>query len=242
MSFWLDWWLLIVEGIIIVFFVQILLPKIGIKFNKYNMKWAKWTLYIIWLGIFYILSVGLFCGFTMGGQSGGVQVGPTFLAELNDRFFGIAQWFYSPYYVLHPAANSTEFMFSSGQEWIRSGLGMEFYDLTGLTQHPFALFLGIIVFCSYPFWLKLGVWLGELMFGSCIGKKGMWEMGWIVFMIVTIIAASIIGPLSVQNSLVTQWIPTIASSVNIALATICLDLVIAVVCIGDFFLILRNKK
>jgi hypothetical protein len=178
----------------------------------------------------------------MGRQSGGIQVGPTFLANLNDWFFGIAQWFYSPYYILNPAANSTEFMYSSGQVWLREALGISFYNLSGLTQHPFALFLGIIVFCSYPLWLKLGVWLGELMFGSSIGKKGMWEMGWMVFMIITIVAASVLAPLSIQNSIVSQWSPGLSPGANIIIATILLDLTITLVCIGDFVLILRKKK
>jgi hypothetical protein len=241
MSLWLDWWWLIGFGMGIVFVVQVAFPKIGIKFNRYNTQWMKWILYFVFLGVFYMLSLSLFAGFTLGPMNGGIPRGPAFLGEINDKFFAIIKAFYAPYFEMYPNADSTEFMFSSGQVWIRERFGIEFNNLTELAAHPFALFLAIIGLCLYPLWLKIGIVLGELMFGTKPGKHGMWETGWFFFGFLLIVFLSIMWPLSFQYSVFTRLIPGLSPGLNLAVVTILVDLIVAAVVIGNFLLVLRPK-
>jgi hypothetical protein len=168
MSFWLDWWLLIVYGVAITIITRILQHlKIAAKkdtlFNKY-------LFFIIIIG-FYVFSVGLFCGFS--AQPGGVNPFG-FLGNVNDMFFNwIKTSLYPAYYQANPTFTSTEFMFSSGEEWLKNMGAAPFDNLQGLLQHPFHLFVAIGLFMMYPYFLRWGVRLGEMMFGSKPGKKGM---------------------------------------------------------------------
>ncbi|MHA1758560.1 MAG: hypothetical protein ACTSVV_17480 [Promethearchaeota archaeon] len=154
MSFFLDWWMLIVIGVVIALFSKI--------FYKED-SFLKYTLSIIALVVFFTFSIALFC------QLNGKEHG--FLGALNDFFWGfVKDVAFKDYYQKHPNATSTEFMYSSGIEQLKPYV--PFDDLEGLVKHPLHLFFGICMFISYPGWLYLGTQLGFLLFGRKPGDKG----------------------------------------------------------------------
>ncbi|MHA1274752.1 MAG: hypothetical protein ACTSQJ_10470 [Promethearchaeota archaeon] len=171
MSFFLDWWMLIGCGIIIALFSKI--------FYKED-SFLKYTLSILVLVVFYTFSIALFC--ELNAEEHG------FLGQLNEFFFGFVQNMFPEYYANHPEATSCEFMYSSGEEWIKNwqngtGLGgwagsilkteVPFDNLEELVKyHKLYLFFGIVMFCTYPFYLYVGTQLGFLMFGRKPGDKG----------------------------------------------------------------------
>jgi hypothetical protein len=164
MSYWLDWWMLIGIGVIIVLITR-LLPKIGIKLSpdSYLPKY----LFVLTILLFYIFSGSLFAGFSEDGSN------PLGLGTVNDFFFGfIKTYLYPNYYAAHPNATSTEFMYSSGEQWLKDAGAAPFDDLEGLAHHPFHLFVGVFLFMLYPYFLRAGMRLGEILFGSKPGKKG----------------------------------------------------------------------
>ena len=145
------WWLLLIFGIAISLIKQIL-PRIGIKLGKdsFFTKYAS----ILTLLLVYCISLSLFCGFSVGG------------------IFGIIQAMNPEYYALYPDATSTEFIFSGASFWLKDLGAAPFSDLGGMVQYPFHLFVGILIFCAYPLFLRWGVRLGEVLFGSKPDKKG----------------------------------------------------------------------
>ena len=174
MSFYLDGWMLIALGV----FVAIL----SRTFYKED-SFLKYTLSIMVLVVFYMLSIGLFC--ELNAEEHG------FLGALNEFFFGFVKDMYPGYYENHPDATSCEFMFSSAEEWIKdgnsgdlNGLGAFFGGLFN-TEVPFEsleemitgghqlyLFFGIFMFCCYPAFLYIGTQIGFLLFGRKPGDKG----------------------------------------------------------------------
>lgn len=230
MSFWLDWWLLITSGVIIVGITK-LLPKLGVELNEYNNKWVKRLLMIMFISIFFLLSVGLLAGFTQGAQ-GGTPIGPSWLGWMNDQFFGTIQWFFKPYYDAHPDATSTEFMFSSAQPWLRDLLNIQFDNLAELADQPFHLFGGVCLFALYPWWLFVGVWLGDILFGSKPGKSGIYRIGWAVVMLLLLILVPLISYFSLQASILAE---------NLGVVIIIMELGVAGVILGDYVLVLRKK-
>lgn len=230
MSFWLDWWLLLTSGFIIVGITQSL-PKLGLQLNEYNNRWMKRILMLIFLSVFYLFSIGLLAGFTQGAQ-GGTPIGPSWLGWLNDHFFGEIQQFFAPYYEMHPNATSTEFMFSSAQPWLRDLLNIQFDNLSGLAQQPMHLFAAVALFSLYPYWLFVGVKLGELLFGSKPGKKGIYHLGWALLLVILLIVAPIIAYLSLQASILADFM---------GITIIILELTIAVVVLVHYVVVLRKK-
>jgi hypothetical protein len=230
MSFWFDWWLLLINGILIIAVVK-LLPRVKINLNVYNQEWVKRLLYVFSLIVFYIISIGMLCGFTRGAQNEGVAIGPGWLGAINDAVFGIMQWLYAPYYEAHPEATSTEFMFSSGQEWLRSAANIDFNNLQELATSPLHLFMGVLILTLYPYLLHVGIQLGELLFGSKAGKKGMFPIGWAFFMLIMMIIVPIISYWSLQNSRFNVGSVIIVEIICIPLLFIC-----------DFLLIQRKKE
>jgi hypothetical protein len=225
MSFWLDWWLLLVGGIFIVLICKGL-PKIGLFKNRYNNYWLKRLLMIMFLSGFYLISIGFWVGFSDRS---------TIFGAVTQAVFDLMKWFYAPYFVLHPAATSTEFMYSSGQEWLRVLLNLEFNDMAGLAQHPVYMFFGICVFSLYPLILYCGVTLGELLFGSSPGKKGLFGIGWFLVMIVLIIVTPIITYFTVQNSILSE------SFGGPLIPALIVGFIVAVFFILDFLIIQRKK-
>ena len=206
MSFWLDWWMLISIGLVITLIVRNL-SKVGVKWNNYTLLWFRRLVLIVVIIIFYLFSVGLFCGFThYGGPGGNQTVGPDWLATLNDWFFGLIKWFWAPYYQLYPSATSTEFMFSSAQPWLRNLLNIQFNDLAGLTDQPLYLFFSIIIFALYPWFLRLGALMGEMLFGTKPGKKGLWHASWIIVFLILLIIVPLIAYFSLQASIIDPFI------------------------------------
>ncbi len=232
MSFWLDWWLLLGFGILDVGIAKSIARIF--KLNEYWTEWVKRILYLGSLAIFFALSIGLLCGFTMGkGLYPGneVQIGPAGLAKINDWFFGILRWFYSGYYSQHPEATSTDFMYSSGQIWLRDSLKLEFYDLEGLAQKPGYLFGGIIILCAYPWLLHAGFQLGDMLWGSKPGKKGMYRMIWGFMMIISLILVPVLMGFSLQNTILPVWAWLII-----------LDMGVFLVFYGNFVLVIKKKE
>jgi len=225
MSFWLDWWLLLVGGIGTVLICKGL-PKIGLVKNRYNNYWLKRLLMIAFLSLFFLISIGFFVGFTDRD---------TLFGAVTQGVFDLMKWFYAPYFVLHPDATTTEFMYSSGQEWLRALLQLEFNDIVELAQHPVYMFGGICLFCLYPLILYCGVMLGELLFGSSPGKKGLFGIGWFLIMIVLVIVAPIITYFTVQNSILSEAFG------GATIPALLVALIVAGFFILDFLLIQRKK-
>ncbi len=172
MSFFLDCWMLILYGIAITIITR-LLQKCGIAAKTDSMV-SKYFFFILIIG-FYIFSVGLFCGFT--AAPGGVNPFG-FLGYVNDWFFNwIKTSLYPAYYAAHPLATSTEFMFTSGEPWLANLEGANYNTLAEVAQyHPFSVFVAIGLFMLYPYFLKWGVRLGEILIGSKPGKRGLLGM------------------------------------------------------------------
>lgn len=167
MSFWFDLWMLILLGVGIV-----IVTRIGQELKLFAIKdtfASKYLFFIVIVG-FYLFSGSLFCGFSAAG------VNPFgFLGILNDWFFNWVKTELFAEYYADPSvatATSTEFMYSSGMHWLKDAGAAPFNDLAGLIQHPFHLFIGIALFMMYPYFLRWGVRLGQLMFGTRPGKKG----------------------------------------------------------------------
>ena len=203
MSFWLDWVLLLFLGIIIVGITKIL-GRIGLIKDEYRDKWIKRWLMGIGILVFFLLSIALFAGFTMG-TDGNSPNGPVLLCKMNDSFFSLIKWFYGPYYAMHPNATSTEFMFSSGEEWLRNLAHIQFNNLAELGNYPMHLMVGIFLFTLYPILLYMGVRLGELLFGSRYGKKGIFKLGFFIILLTLLIFTPIYMWLSFQNSIIAEW-------------------------------------
>lgn len=230
MSFWLDWWLLFLLG----FGIHVIVKYMGKsgKISIYNLKWIKRIMMLGVLGFFYLISGSLLAGFTLGTESIGDEIGPHWMGWLNDSFFGMIKRFFSPYYALHPAATSTEFMFSSGQQWLRELLNIQFDDLSGLVTQPFYLFIAILIFAIYPYIIFLGTYMAELMIGSKFGKNAIWKIAWPLIMLILLIVVPIIMYYSLQNSIVWESI-----SILICIS----ELVIILIFLLDYLLILRKK-
>ncbi len=231
MSFWLDWWLLLGFGIVNVGIAKQITKLFNL--NEYWNEWVKRGLYVLSIAIFLILSVGLLGGFTMGTynfDNPGTQIGPTWLATINDWFFGIIRWFYGPYYEMHPEAASTEFMFSSGQQWLRNVANIDYNKLQQLANHPYHLFVGVIIFCLYPYLLHLGFQLGDMLWGSKPGREGMFRMAWGFIMILALIIVPILMGFSLQNTILPVWAWIII-----------LEVAIIVIFYGDFILVQKKK-
>lgn len=230
MSFWLDWWLLFTFGFVIHVIVKYL-GKSG-KITIYNLKWIKRIMMLGVLGCFFLVSCSLIAGFTLGTDSLGDEIGPHWLGWLSDFFFGMLKGLFAPYYSVHPSATSTEFMFSSGQQWLRDLLNIQFDDLSGLVNQPVFLFGAIIIFALYPYLLFLGTFFGELLLGSKFGKNAMWKIAWPLIMILLLILVPIIMYYSLQNSVV--W-------GSITLLIWIAELAIIAFFLLDYLLILRKK-
>ncbi len=219
MSFFVDWCLLIIFGI-----GCALISRLKPFYRKDGFLF--YYLCAIVLVVFYTVSVGMFC--ELGWDRG---VGDELmwgndnqiLGSMNELFFELLRgntnsaWgslaSLSPFqeYYLNltnwSVANgvavptSTEFIFSSGFEFIKSGSqgafielestiytigyiqpiwlnflffrGVPFNNLEQLAvYHPVALFGGICLFATYPAFLYIGTQLGYLFFGRKPGDKG----------------------------------------------------------------------
>ena len=181
MSFFLDWIMLILIGIAI--------AVVSKKFYKEDSM-LKYSLSILTLVIFYVISASLFC--ELNGQDHG------FLGVVNDMMFGskaepgFLRIMFASYFVNHPDATSFEFMFSSGLEtlkdwdgpntpegifkWIGSLVNthVPFDSLAEAIAggHNLYIFFGVAMFSAYPFFLYSGTQLGFLLFGRKPGDKG----------------------------------------------------------------------
>jgi hypothetical protein len=163
MSFFLDVWMLIIIGIAI--------SLIGKKFYKED-SYLKPTLSILVLALFYFISISLFC--ELNGTDHGI------IGSINESFFNLLKWMFAGYYETNPeaAGSSTEFMFSSGQQWLKDLLknnNMDFNSFAELSApgpQRILIFLGIWMFAMYPLWLYLGIKIGVMLFGRKPGDKG----------------------------------------------------------------------
>lgn len=175
MSFFFDWWMLVLIGIGI--------AAISKRHYKEDSM-LKYTLSILTLVVFYVISVGLFS--ELNAQQHG------FLGALNDWFFGLLKTMFSSYYINHPDATSFEFMYSSGLEWLKGWDSIYTNDdifkwigsilntnvpfdsmadaITG--GHHYYIYFGVIMFSAYPFFLYAGTQLGFMLFGRKPDDKG----------------------------------------------------------------------
>ncbi len=160
----------------------------------------------------------------------GEQIGPEWLANLNDWFFEKIRTLWGGYYEINSNATSTEFMFSSGQNWLRNAANIEFSNLSELSEYPGYLFFAIIMFCFYPYLLHSGVQLGELLFGSKPGKPGAYRMAWGPLMVISMVIVPIIAAFTVQDTIFPTWAWCIL-----------LDVGILILFLGDFFLVQKKK-
>jgi len=229
MSFWIDWWVLILIGVFISLGTKYL-PK-SVKWHEYNILWFKRGIMLIVLSIFFLFSIGLLCGFTHHGGTGGDQtIGPSWMATLNDWVFGMLKKFWAPYYELYPNATSTEFMFSSAQPWLREKLNIQFNDLAGLVNQPMHLFVGICLFALYPYLLFLGTVLGDVLFGTRPEKHGAWKLAWHILYI----ALAILGPILIYYTFQ-------ASILNVNTIIIVYEIGLFLIILLDYLLVLRKK-
>ncbi len=209
MSLFLDWWMLIIFGIAIA-----LVSRLKPFYRKDGFLF--YYLCAIVLVIFYTVSVGMLC--ELGPEDNAI------LGPMNDAFFALMKgdtasiWgslaSFSPFKLYYdnlitwsstnllPLPTSTEFMFSSGYEFIKCGAegaflkiggapiainyiqpiwlnvfpfrwGVPFNNLEQLVKfHPMYLFGGICLIAAYPAFLYIGTQMGYLFFGRKPGDKG----------------------------------------------------------------------
>jgi hypothetical protein len=179
MSFIRAWWLLLLAGVALVVLYRLLWGA-GLKLGWRMPRDAHFVgyLYFVVLGLTYLISLSLLAGFTMQGP-GGVPNGPEILCRLNDWVYGLVMARCPEYYAAHPelavsALSSPEYLYCGGSAWLKSLVDPagEFLGLGFLAANPLHLFVGGLLLCTYPFWLYLGVRLGQLLVGSRPGKKG----------------------------------------------------------------------
>lgn len=120
MSFFLDWWMLIGLGMVITLLERIIRQLQ--KEEHHEDSFFVYTMSILVLVVFYSLSVGLFCELGWSAEWGFDN--PVF-GRANELFFNMVRTMpgFDDYYLRHPYASSTDFMFSSGYEFLKSGLG-----------------------------------------------------------------------------------------------------------------------
>ncbi|MGQ4875568.1 MAG: hypothetical protein ACP6IY_15985 [Promethearchaeia archaeon] len=161
MSFLLD------PGILIIF--GILIALISKKFYKED-SFLSVTLSVIILLLFYIVSGSLFC--ELNAKDHGA------LGAMNENFFNLLKGIWAGYYENNPDATSCEFMFTSGEQWIKDWLinnNMDFNNLQELCApgpQRILILCGILMFALYPVWLYLGIKIGIFLFGRQPGDKG----------------------------------------------------------------------
>ena len=181
MSFFFDWWMLVLIGIGI--------AAISKRHYKEDSM-LKYSLSIITLLMFYVISISLFCELT--GDKHGV------LGAVNDFMYGskadpgLLRIMFADYFKNHPDATSFEFMYSSGFEWLKDWDGpntpegifkwigslvntnvpFESFAEAVAGGHMLYIFFGVAMFSAYPFFLYAGTQLGFLMFGRKPGDKG----------------------------------------------------------------------
>jgi len=150
----------------------------------------KYSLSILTLFIFYLVSISLFCELT--GDKHGL------LGAFNDWQFGnkanpgVLRIMFASYFENHPDATSFEFMYSSGFEFLKDWDGpntpetifkwigslvntnVPFDSLAEAIAegHNLYIFLGAVMFSAYPLFLYSGTQLGFLLFGRKPDDKG----------------------------------------------------------------------
>ena len=116
------------------------------------------------------MSISLLCGFS--AQEGGTNPFGI-LGYLTDWLFSIIKNMNPEYYAIYPDATSTEYMFSSAQFWLKDSGAATFNDLAGLSLRPWHLFLAVCLISILPITLYIGIRIGEMLFGTKLGKKGL---------------------------------------------------------------------
>ncbi|MHA1734480.1 MAG: hypothetical protein ACTSU5_21285 [Promethearchaeota archaeon] len=122
MSFFLDWWMLIGLGVFIT-----LVERIIRQYKPKEDSFFVYTMSILTLVVFFTLSVGLFCELGWSAEWG--YDNPV-LGRMNEFFFNTIKNMpgYRDYYARHPYASSTDFMYSSGYEFLKSGHGGNWFS------------------------------------------------------------------------------------------------------------------
>jgi len=89
-------------------------------------------------------------------------------------FMSIGLWLGYPMFGSFINEDPTKFMYS-GEGFLLSFIGLElpFNNWNELVQHRIWVAYGVIMFCTYPMWLFLGIKNGYRMFGRFPHQKGL---------------------------------------------------------------------
>ncbi len=117
MSFFLAWLILILAGMVIT-----LVERVLREYKPKEDSFFVYTVSILVLVVFLCVSVGLLC--EIGWSDAWGYDNPVF-GRINEYIFNIIKDIpgFDDYYARHPFASSTDYMFSSGFEFLKSGVG-----------------------------------------------------------------------------------------------------------------------